>query len=663
MNAGFEFELGKGAAAANFRDDLLVTAGAPFARRYDLDFPALLGGIAFVHPEEVAGEQGRLVTAGAGANFEDDVAFVHGVLGNERELDLSFERRAPLFERRPFGTCHVAHLRIDRRILEHGVEACELGQNRAIVLDGFHDRLEFREFARELHIGLRPDRVRKFALHRLVAGEQCVELLFWQHGSASSLNLQAVLGREGFEPLADGDAAGGAVQQWIDQRRRLAGVQFKQHGLHRPDGGRRERERTVTDRDQGERSDRLRCQLSAERDRFVVRPRSDRDVAQRAERRHSDRVEPPGDPLIAAIGSIEELEQIVGADRDEIDSLEQFVELIEQRRYFEHGADVGALRQLVTVPAQMGELALDERFCFVEFFDCRDHREHQPKVAAAGRAQERANLAAQEPRAVETEPDGAPSESRILLLDVTHIGQQLVAADVECPERHRPLAGSIEHGAVERELIGGECAYWACIPSKTLLRPAEVREEATRAAGTSTPGRRWAELVEYRDYMIRNLDDSGEVEGYEKQGVRVVKGDGCLAGPGKVQAGDETLETERVVIATGSGPHIPQIPGLHEAGHWTNREATTLTEVPQSVVVLGGGPVGIELAQFLRRFDADVALVESADLLLAREDVRVSELIADSLREDGVDLHLGTGAAERILLIMRWARGHPTDIS
>jgi len=194
--------------------------------------------------------------------------------------------------------------------------------------------------------------------------------------------------------------------------------------------------------------------------------------------------------------------------------------------------------------------------------------------------------------------------------------------------------------------VGGECAYWACIPSKTLLRPAEVREEATRAAGTSTPERRWSELTEYRDYMIRNLDDSGEIESYEKRGVRVFKGAGRLAGPHKVRVGDELLETERVVIATGSVPRIPEIRGLNQIDYWTNREATTLTEVPRSVVVLGGGPVGIELAQFLRRFGAEVALVESADRLLAREDDRVSALVGDYLIKDGIDLNLGTGAAE-----------------
>jgi dihydrolipoamide dehydrogenase len=194
---------------------------------------------------------------------------------------------------------------------------------------------------------------------------------------------------------------------------------------------------------------------------------------------------------------------------------------------------------------------------------------------------------------------------------------------------------------VEQELVGGECAYWACIPSKTLLRAPEVRSEAERAAGTSTPERRWQELAEYRDYMIRNLDDSGEVEGYERNGVRVLKGRARLSGSAKVQVGNELLEGERIVIATGSETRIPPIPGLQEAGYWTNREATTLSAVPDSVVVLGGGPVGIELAQLMRGFDAEVTLIESADRLLAREDPRVGELIIEALRGDGINVSCG----------------------
>lgn len=197
---------------------------------------------------------------------------------------------------------------------------------------------------------------------------------------------------------------------------------------------------------------------------------------------------------------------------------------------------------------------------------------------------------------------------------------------------------------IERELVGGECAYWACIPSKTLLRPPEVRAEARRTAGTSAPEQRWAEVAEYRDYMIRHLDDTAQVDGYEQSGVRVYKGDAKLAGPRRVQVAGQTIETERIVIATGSDARIPPIPGLAEAGYWTNREATTLKEIPDSIVILGGGPVGIELGQFMCRFGTHVTLIQAADRLLPREDPRVSELIADTLREDGIELHIGVTA-------------------
>jgi dihydrolipoamide dehydrogenase len=197
---------------------------------------------------------------------------------------------------------------------------------------------------------------------------------------------------------------------------------------------------------------------------------------------------------------------------------------------------------------------------------------------------------------------------------------------------------------IERELVGGECAYWACIPSKTLLRPGDVRSEAGHAAGTSVPELVWSELAEYRDFMIRHLDDSGEIADYQQTGVQVYKGQAKLAGPGRIEIGDQTLETERVVIATGSDPRIPPIPGLAGAGYWTNRDATTLKEIPDSVVILGGGPVGVELGQFLRRFGAEVTIVEAADRLLAREDPRVSELIAEALRKEGIALHLGAAA-------------------
>jgi pyruvate/2-oxoglutarate dehydrogenase complex dihydrolipoamide dehydrogenase (E3) component len=205
-------------------------------------------------------------------------------------------------------------------------------------------------------------------------------------------------------------------------------------------------------------------------------------------------------------------------------------------------------------------------------------------------------------------------------------------------------AGGLRTALVERELVGGECAYWACIPSKTLLRPAEVRHEASRVAGTSEPEQRWREIAEYRDFMIRNLDDSKQVSGYRQEGVDVHKGAGRIVAEGTVEVAGERLSAEHIIIASGSDPHIPPIGGLEQAGYWTNREATTLNEIPGSVVILGGGPVGIEIGQFLRRFGADVTLIHDGPRLLAREESRVGDLLAETLAAEGIDLRIGADA-------------------
>ena len=193
---------------------------------------------------------------------------------------------------------------------------------------------------------------------------------------------------------------------------------------------------------------------------------------------------------------------------------------------------------------------------------------------------------------------------------------------------------------IERELIGGECAYWACIPSKTLLRAVEVRAEAERVKGVGTPATDWEQIKAYRDWMIRDLDDRAQVEDYEEQGVTVYKGAARLRGPGQVEVGETMLQAERVIVATGSITRVPPIPGLEHAGYWTNREATTLAHIPESVAIIGGGPVGVELAQMLRRFGAEVHLIEAGEQLIAREGPRVGELAAQALTDDGVDVHL-----------------------
>ena len=194
---------------------------------------------------------------------------------------------------------------------------------------------------------------------------------------------------------------------------------------------------------------------------------------------------------------------------------------------------------------------------------------------------------------------------------------------------------------VERELIGGECGYWACMPTKTLLRPPEVRSESERTAGVATPQLDWRRVAAYRDWMIRHLDDSKQVASYEKRGITVVKAEGRLAGPGRVEADGRLLEAERIVVATGSEPVIPPIPGLPEAGYWTNREATTLHEIPASAIVVGGGPVGIELAQILARFGSKVTIVQAPERLINREDPQVGTLVAKYLEEEGIGIRLG----------------------
>jgi pyruvate/2-oxoglutarate dehydrogenase complex dihydrolipoamide dehydrogenase (E3) component len=199
---------------------------------------------------------------------------------------------------------------------------------------------------------------------------------------------------------------------------------------------------------------------------------------------------------------------------------------------------------------------------------------------------------------------------------------------------------------IERELIGGECSNWACIPSKTLLRPTEVRAESERAAGTTAAGLDWAALDAYRDYMTSAGDDSARVSGYEDRGATVIKGDGRITGPGTLEVDGRTIQADQILISTGSDPIVPPIDGLQEAGYWTNREATALHEIPRSIVVVGGGPVGVELAQFLRRFGSEVALVQGAPRLAEREDPQVGDRLIEALRADGIDIHTGAQARQ-----------------
>src|SRR5579875_1968357 len=215
----------------------------------------------------------------------------------------------------------------------------------------------------------------------------------------------------------------------------------------------------------------------------------------------------------------------------------------------------------------------------------------------------------------------------------------------------RLLAAGRRVAVVERELIGGACAYWACIPSKTLLRPPEARAEAARAAGLGAPALDWAGLRDYRDYMIRHLDDTAQVSGYEAAGAAVVKGPARLAGPGTVEAGGRLREADHVVIAPGSQPVRPDVEGLGEVTVWTNREATTVRDIPSRVLLIGGSAVGTELATFYARMGAAVTVIQRAGRLIDREDPRVGELAGQALESDGVTVRTGRAAGGTVLTL------------
>jgi pyruvate/2-oxoglutarate dehydrogenase complex dihydrolipoamide dehydrogenase (E3) component len=197
----------------------------------------------------------------------------------------------------------------------------------------------------------------------------------------------------------------------------------------------------------------------------------------------------------------------------------------------------------------------------------------------------------------------------------------------------------------ERELVGGECSYWACIPSKTLLRPGEALEAAREAPGAReavTGELDSTQALAWRDFQVSDYSDAGQVKWMDSEGIDLLRGTATIAGPGRVSVGDEEHEAEHIVISTGSDPVIPPIPGLRELdGVWTNREVTGLREVPGSLLVLGGGPVGVEMAQALRRMGAEVTLVEGMDHVLAREPKPLGDALGEVLRSEGIELRLG----------------------
>ena len=201
--------------------------------------------------------------------------------------------------------------------------------------------------------------------------------------------------------------------------------------------------------------------------------------------------------------------------------------------------------------------------------------------------------------------------------------------------------GGLRVAVVERELVGGECSYFACIPSKTLLRPGEAVHSARDAAATAEADVEAA--LAWRDFMVSDYSDAGQERWLASAGIDLLRGTGRLAGTGAVEVDGVRHTAEHIVLANGAEPIIPPIDGLRELdGVWTNREATGMKAVPRRLLVLGAGPVGVEMVQAVRRLGGEAALVGSA--VLAREPAPLGEALAEVLRRDGIELHLGVHA-------------------
>jgi dihydrolipoamide dehydrogenase len=206
----------------------------------------------------------------------------------------------------------------------------------------------------------------------------------------------------------------------------------------------------------------------------------------------------------------------------------------------------------------------------------------------------------------------------------------------------------LDVAVVEKHLVGGECSFYGCMPSKALLRPAEAIAEARRIPGAAeavTGELDVAAVLARRDQVIHGLDDTGMLPWLETRGVVVVRGAARVVGERRVDVDGRELEARRaVVVATGSEAAIPPIPGLREVNAWTNRQATTSEQAPARLIVLGGGVVGVELGQAWRSLGSEVTVVEAAPRLLAREEEFASKLVHESLVERGVDVRTGSPA-------------------
>src|ERR1700758_5104894 len=203
--------------------------------------------------------------------------------------------------------------------------------------------------------------------------------------------------------------------------------------------------------------------------------------------------------------------------------------------------------------------------------------------------------------------------------------------------------GGLHVAVVERELAGGECSYWACIPSKTLLRPGEAVHGAREAAASAEVDVQAA--LAWRDFMVSNYSDAGQQHWLESRGIDLLRGTGKLAGTGVVEVDGVRHTAQHVVIATGAEPIVPPVPGLRDLeGVWGTREATSMKAVPRRLLVLGGGAAGVELAQVVRCLGGEAVIIEGAERVLPREPAPLGQALGEALRRDGIELVLGLNA-------------------
>jgi dihydrolipoamide dehydrogenase len=205
--------------------------------------------------------------------------------------------------------------------------------------------------------------------------------------------------------------------------------------------------------------------------------------------------------------------------------------------------------------------------------------------------------------------------------------------------------GGLRVAIVERELVGGECSYWACIPSKTLLRPGDAVHGANDAAASAEVN---VEAVfAWRDFQVSDYSDAGQVRWLADNKIDLLRGTGRLAGPGVVEVDGVRHTADHIVLANGADPVVPPVTGLRDLeGVWGSREATSMKSVPRRLLILGGGPVGVEMGQVVRRLGGEVVITDMAEHVLGREAAPLGEALGEVLQREGIELVLSSNVAK-----------------